>query len=211
MSSIQSKPEYDLNFFGVSAALPSEDRPMYERLFHDVEATIGPKDVFENQWVFDATHQIWEAFRFRRIAAQLLTSCKRLVIEDLLKPIIDAADANNPLGRPHWSTDTPERLATRYIQGEEIAIQKVGQMLLGAGINPVMIEAEAFATRSLELQRITQLLAKAELRRNGTLKAIERHRTGLGAQLQETMAQLETDEVGKARAAKAGTAPKLAA
>ena len=182
---------------------------MFERLFNDIWVTINPNDVFEEHWVFEATHQIWEAFRYRRHAAQLFTSCKRSVIENLVRPIIDAADAGNPLGRSPWSDDTPERLAVRYMQREKTAIVAVDQMLHKAGIDQAVIEAEAAAMRSLELSRIAQLLSRAESRRNATLKAIERHRTGLGTQLRKAVEKFETDELEKPQTAE--TARKLAA
>jgi len=195
-----AKPAYGPEFLGEQALLPSEDRQKYEQLFDDVRTVINPKDVFEEHWVLDATHQIWEAFRFRRLAAQVLTSVMRAVLEKTLRPIIDAEDAREPVPRPAWSPDTAERLAVRYMQRDQVAVEKVNSMLNGADITQGMLEAEAATMRSLDLQRISALLAKAESRRNATLKAIERHREGLGAQLRDAAEKFEMNEFETPRA-----------
>lgn len=52
-------------------------------------------------------------------------------------------------------------------------------------------EGQAISSRGLEVQRVNQMLAKAEARRATTLKAIERHRDGLGATLRRVAQDFE--------------------
>jgi hypothetical protein len=217
-SLVTSKTAYGPDFFGQPPLLPSEDREKYKLLFRDVRATIDPKDMFENVWVLELTHQIWETFRFRRMSVELLIGGKQMALERVLRHLIHGTDNERPApelpGRDEVIRgDAPvcksERLAKEYMRGGQRTIDEVNEALLKAGFTWDMVEAEAAAMRSPELQRITQLLAKAESRRNATLKAIERHRTGLGEQLRLAAEAFEASELEKLRAA--GTAQKLAA
>jgi hypothetical protein len=217
VSANQSKPAYDLHPFAEPALLPSEDRQAYERLLNDIRGTIHPADIFERCWVTELAHQTCEISRFRRMTVQLLISGKQMALEKVLRHLIHGTDSGRPQAELNGDKllQTPmctsERLAMQYMQRDPHAIDAVNEYLRQAALTWEIIEAEAAAMRSLELQRITQLLAKAESRRNATLKAIERHRAGLGAELQEAMAKFETDELDKVRAAKTEATPKLAA
>jgi hypothetical protein len=214
----QVKTAYRPDFLGQPPLLASEDRQKYELLFTDVRATIDPQDMFEKIWVLELTHQIWEIFRFRRMSVELLIGGKQMALERVLRHLIHGIDNKRPATEfggidKAIRGDTPvcksERLAKEYMRGDRHAINEVNEALLEAGLTWDVIEAEAAAMRSIELQRITHLLAKAESRRNATLKAIERHRTGLGEQLRLAAEAFEASELEKLRAA--GTAPKLAA
>ncbi len=96
----------------------------------------------------------------------------------------------------HFSLDIEaELLASHCIQKDKAAIDKVQKILEGAGLSWEAVSAEAMSLRMGEFQRLNQMLAKTEARRNSTLKAIERHRVGLGEQLRTIADQFETKKV----------------
>lgn len=218
MVSGQAEVAHDSDFLGAPALLPSEDRKKYELLFKKAWATIEPKDIFEEHWVTDVTQQIWEASRWRRMSVELLISGKQMALERVVRHLIHGTDNERPATeltgmdaaiRGDTPMCTSERLAKEYMQGDRHAIGEVDELLRKAGITWSVIEAEAAAMRSLELQRVTQTLARAESRRNATLKAIERHRAGLGEQLRRDAEDFEENEVKKLRTPPAK--PKLVA
>ena len=103
---------------------------------------------------------------------------------------------NAPTRRGQWGALwNAQELAAQYVQGNQGVVEEVDEMLRSAGHTSEDIWAEAWAARSTEIQRVMQMLAKAEARRNATLKAIERHRVGLGLQLRHAAAQFETAEI----------------
>ena len=218
MTSAQAKIAYGSDFLGEPALLPSEDREKYKLLFDSVRATIAPNDIFEEHWVEDVTHQIWEAFRWRRMSVELLISGKQMALERVLRHLIHGIDNGRPptelMGMDaSIRGDTPmcksERMAKDYMRRDRDTVGEVNELLRNAGLAWSVIESEAAAMRSLELQRITQSLAKAESRRNMTLKAIERHRDGLGEQLRHAAEEFEAAALAKPQTPPAK--PKLVA
>jgi hypothetical protein len=204
------------DFLGETPLLASEDRAKFKLLFDSAGAIIAPRDIFEQLWVIDFTHQSFDIFRFRRISVQLLISSQQMALERVLRHLIHGID----VGRPDTELDAgetirnmalckSERFAREYVRGNKAVVDEVNQVMREAGLTWDVIEAEAAGMRSNELQRITNLLAKAESRRNATLKAIERHRAGLGAQLCQAAEEFAASELDKLRAV--GSAQRLAA
>ena len=90
-------------------------------------------------------------------------------------------------------------MAHHYVMGEPEVVEEVDALLKRAGLDWTAVQAEATAMRVPELSRINGSLVKAETRRTVTLRAIERHRTGLGALLQTIAEQFEQAELRKSR------------
>jgi hypothetical protein len=108
-----------------------------------------------------------------------------------------------------WETARYRRMMTKLLIAGQLA-QEQTQRLFSAGrdsgrsvdkgelLHPEdWDEGEAISSRGVKVQRVNQMLAKAESRRAATLKAIERHRDGLGATLCRVAQDFETAETRK--------------
>jgi hypothetical protein len=216
LTSSRIETRFSPDFLGEAPLLASEDRAKFNLLFDSACAIIAPRDIFEQLWVIDFTHQSWDIFRFRRMSVQLLNSSQQMALERVLRHLIHGID----VGRPQIELDPQEsirnmalckseRFARDYVRGNQEVVDEVHQIMREGRLTWDVIEAEAAGMRSNELQRITNLLAKAESRRNATLKAIERHRAGLGDQLCRAAEEFAADELEKLRTV--GSAQRLAA
>jgi hypothetical protein len=206
--SSETTSTYGADFFANLSLLPGEDVDKYKALFEMHRTTIDPADIFEQFLIGDLTHQTWECLRWRRLLVALHAGGKQMGLESVLRPLVHGcsdtdrigvnifgADPIRPLDKPELRES--ETLALGYVKGEREAVDKVETTLRDAGLDWNVVQAEIAALRSSELQRITQLLAKAESRRNATLRAIERHRDGLGATLRRVAQDFETAETRK--------------
>lgn len=166
---------------GNPVLLPGEDPQKYEALFDEIWATIDPADIFERFWVEDLTAQIWEAARYRRMMSKVLVAGQVRV--------------------ERAEYDRCVVLGGRLPEGseEEVVSQRV---------RANWDEGEAISQRAGKLQPVSQMLAKAESRRNATLRALERHREGLGSELRRLAEAFEAAESQEPAAAEE---PKLAA
>ena len=122
----------------------------------------------------------------------LLSGAEQAALERVLRPLVrDESPFDN----------RSKGLALEYMQRKKEAVEEVKQILQTAGHNWDVVTAEALSARSGELQRVNQMLAKAESRRAATLRAIERHREGLGATLRRVAQDFEAAEIRKPAAA----------
>lgn len=175
--------------------LPGEDREKYQRLLTRIMEAIKPRDTFEEIWVADVANQVWETVRYRAVTLGLIATTTSRALEAVLGPLVPSGVGYFDQG---WSSES-EKSAHEYVVGETEAVEKVHAVLQTAGLDLKAVNAEATALRVAELSRINQLLTKAETRRVATLRAIERHRTGLGALLQKVAEQFEQGEIRQAR------------
>jgi hypothetical protein len=49
---------------------------------------VKPTDIFEEIWVHDIVDLVWEAFRLRRLKANLMTATAHKGLEEALKPFV---------------------------------------------------------------------------------------------------------------------------
>jgi hypothetical protein len=82
-------------------------------------------------------------------------------------------------------------LALEWDKGVPSAIKEVRRALAQAGFDDRAIAAKALMAIIVEASTIDDAIAKAELRRNLTLREIERHREAVAFQLREAPLQIE--------------------
>ncbi len=184
-SRLSGADEEDLSFLN-EPLLPGEDGTKYQQLLNRISEAIKPKDVLEEFWVSDVANQVWETVRYRRIAVNLLNAVKQKALERVLHDLVHWEDSFgvDALGSPFHVKS--EYLAWKYVlkDNEDGSLDEVDRVLRKAGLDASAVVAEAAALRTNELKCVNQMLAKSEARRAATLRAMERHRTGLGVQLQ---------------------------
>src|ERR1700677_249082 len=175
----------DLALFGPPPLLQGEDGDQYDRLLRDVSDIVTPTDIFERILVRDfATHE-WETLRCRRLFSELCIVTKQQALARVLGQLLPNGTCTAQLGN---GIDIPpltkaEDLAWRYSLKEQDAVTEISRLLKLAGLTLEILNAEALSVRSDDFERLTRMITTAETRRNTTLREIDRHRKGLGAEL----------------------------
>lgn len=190
---------------------PGEDSAEYADLRERIAGTLKANDLFEQFWIDDLTNQLWERARYQRLAIGLLQASQQRALQRLLAPMIDFTEGAEALMIECMDKLPSENLSQGYFAHEATAMKRVDEMLQRAGLTWDAVQAEAMALRGTEFQRINQLQAKAETRRAATLRAIERHRRGLGTQLEAIAQEFVQAKGDDAAAAPTEAAPTEAA
>jgi hypothetical protein len=87
-----------------------------------------------------------------------------------------------------------KELAQEYAGREPDAIELVNRLLASHVLTLDDIMSKEFSARLDEIERIDRLIASAEIRRNASLREIDRHRAVLGEALRQKMQEVEDVE-----------------
>src|SRR5207244_1792075 len=111
----------------------------------------------------------WRIARWHRFETALLTGTAHEALEVVLAPLRDVGPEDDLISR--WSRCEPAALA------------EVDRILGAAGLNMDVVMATAFSRKIAVLQALEHMISVAEVRREHTLREIERRRLGLGRDL----------------------------
>jgi len=157
--------------FGPAPLFDGEDSAGYDDLLARVSGAIKPADIIEEIWIRDIVGLTWEALRWRRARAALLSASRHVGIQHLLEPLCGLGEA----------IDLSEQWARR----DDEAVAAVDRTLATAGLPLDAVMAQTLAAQIDLVERIERMIVSAEMRRNATLREIERHRSALAARLRE--------------------------
>src|SRR5215831_6117222 len=160
----KSKPDPAL--FGPPPLFDGEDTEIYDQLLTQVSTTVMPTDIFEDIWVRDFVDLTFEAFRLRRLTANLIKANAHKGLSETLAPLVG------------WSQ--AETLAEGWAGHRSDVVEEVNKTLTSAGLTTDSILAQTFSLKVNDIERIEHMIALAEARRNATLREIDRHRQTLG-------------------------------
>jgi hypothetical protein len=149
----------------------------YEQLLIEVSRAVMPADFFENLWVRDFVYHTIEVFRHRRITRDLITVNAYKGLIETLTPLVGRAQA--------------ETLAEGWAARKPNVVEEVNKTLASAGLSADSILAQTFSVKLDEIERIEQMAAVAEARRDATLREIDRHRQTLGQKLRRAAQELD--------------------
>jgi hypothetical protein len=169
-----------LALFPPAPLIAGEDAAAYDDLLARISGTLKPKDILEEIWVRDVVDLVWEAFRLRRLKAQLLTAAAHEGMAAILGPLLD------------WSFT--DRIARQWALREEEAVAKADAVLAAAGLTMDAVTARTLALRIDEVERIDRMTMAAEARRNAVLREIERHRAAFARTLRRAVGDVEEAE-----------------
>jgi hypothetical protein len=171
-----------------------DDAAAYDELLARISGAVKPADIFEEIWVRDIVDLVWEAFRLRRLKANLMTAAAHNGLKKILEPLRGWSEADN--------------LAHSWARRERRAIDQVDQLLASAGLTMDAVMAQTLSINLDDIERIDRMIATAEVRRNAILREVDRHRTTWGQALRRAAQQIEEDEFKliEAQPAKIGTA-----
>src|SRR5499433_4596749 len=74
---------------GPPPLLEGEDTAAYDELLVQISGAVKPADILEEIWVRDIVDLVWEAFRLRRLKANLITVKAHNGLEQILQPLSD--------------------------------------------------------------------------------------------------------------------------
>lgn len=163
--------------------LTTESAADFEALRTRFTDDVNPRDAIERMHCDDIVNLVWEIMRLRRAKVALLNLALRdALFEILVEKLHEFERGQKTLATlAKWSTD------------EEIR-ENVANVLVKHRLDESIIEAEAFRCCSVDMMRIEQLLASAELRRDKALHAIALYRESLAEQLCYEATQVMHDE-----------------
>ena len=121
-----------------------------------------------------------EVFRLRRLTANLIKANEYQGLRETLAPLVGRSQA--------------ETLAEGWAARKSDVIEEVNKTLTSAGLTNDTILAQTFSLKVNDIERIQNMIALAEARRNATLREIDRHRQTLGQKLRRAAQQLEHGE-----------------
>jgi hypothetical protein len=145
-----------------------------------VSGAIKPTDIIEEIWTRDIVALTWEALRQRRARTALLTANRYAGLKRVLSPLCGTE-----------AYDLAEQWARR--EGEAVAA--VDRHLATAGLTMDAVMAETMAKEIELVEKMDRMIASAEIRRNATLREIERRRSDFAVRLrQATQGQDNVEE-----------------
>src|SRR5262249_7769164 len=166
--------------FGPPPLFDEEDTKVYDQLLTQVSTTVMPTDILEDIWVRDVVDLTLAVFRLRRLTANLMKANAFKGLSETLAPLVGRSQA--------------ETLAEGWAARKSDVIEEVNKTLTSAGLTNDTILAQTFSLKVNDIERIQNMIALAEARRNATLREIDRHRQTLGQKLRRAAQQIEDGE-----------------
>jgi hypothetical protein len=160
--------------FGKPPLLRSEDPKLYWQLINHLIQAIKPKDVIDWLWMKDIADYGWEVFRLQRFKTCTIDLAQHRAVETVLRRLLPRLSKSG-------SADVAEqvsRLAHGWFTDPKVKEEALGA-LKAYGMAADVIDAEAFTTCVEKLQAIDGLLGIATVRRDASLREIERKREAM--------------------------------
>ncbi len=159
-----------LGCFGPAPLFEGEDSAGYDELLARVSGAIKPSDIIEEIWIRDIVALTWEALRLRRVRAAQLTAKRHVGVKQLLRPL--------------YGTEVYD-LSEQWARREGEAVAAVDRHLATAGLTMDAVMAETMSAEIELVEKMDRMIASAEIRRNATLREIERRRSDFAARLRQ--------------------------
>jgi hypothetical protein len=180
-----SSPSADLQaLLGPPPIIFGEDKCAYDALFARVQASVRPKDIFEEIWVKDVVDLVWSAQRLRRLKDNLLVATMQEAITAVMRPLI--------------GLDSARDLAERWAWREPEFVEKLQSYLRQTELSMDVVMAQALHIRLNDIERIDRMIMNAEARRNTVLREIDRHRAALADALRRATENVRAAEFTEA-------------
>ena len=179
-------PSADLQaLLGPPPIIYGEAKDAYDAFFARVQASVQPKDIFEEIWVRDVVDLVWWSRRLRRLMDSLLVATTQEAITAVMRPIIGDVGA---LKLAHgWAWREPE------------SVEKLQSYLRQTELSMDVVMAQALHIRLNDIERIDRMIMNADASRNAVLREIDRRRAALADALRratENVRDAEFTEVG---------------
>jgi hypothetical protein len=151
-----SSPSADLQaLLGPPPIIYGEAKCASDALFARVQASVRPKDIFEEIWVKDVVDLVWSAQRLRRLKDNLLVAATQEAITAVMRPLIGLEKALVLAGG--WARREPE------------SVEKLQSYLRQTELSMDVVMAQALHIKLNDIERIDRMIMNAEARRNTVL------------------------------------------
>lgn len=181
--SSKSKALARVTIFGPPPILPGEDAHAYEELATRVCRAVKPTSIIEEMWIRDIAHLTWEVARLRKIVARLISDKVPDLLETLLEPEM----------RNH-SDVAARKLVRKWMAGDARAKARVDKLLTQTNSTIDSVYGRVL-TKDLDyIERIDQMVATLERRRNSVFHEIDRHRATFSRASRDNVEQIEDAE-----------------
>lgn len=160
--------------------LPGEDREAYAALSAQLDEAVKPRDAIEFLWLRDVTDLTWEILRLRRLRTSYLRVCASEGLAQLLT-------------RLSYGFNERQELTAEWAQRKPEAIEKVKEIFKSCDLPQDAIQAETFAKKIDEIEKIDRLISTAESRRLVIFREVDRHRETLGRMMRDAVEVKDAD------------------
>jgi hypothetical protein len=147
------------------ALIPGEDATLYDEFLARARQAIGPNDIVEHIWVKDIVDLVWEIARWRRLRDATFAQAHRQVLRDALPDLLKDNSA-----------DEIGALVIGWALGKRESVERVDAILRHHQLDIDALMARVLDRHLGRMERVDQLIAGAELRRDSILREIEPRR-----------------------------------
>jgi hypothetical protein len=134
-------------------------------------------------WFKDIADLSWEIIRYRRVKTSHVDAGFKVNLTSFLARFVRSTDdSENDEADADEASDRAEKLASQWYTNPRTK-REIDDLLKANGLDSEVMATESLIARIETLGLIESLLASAELRRNNTLREIERHRGRFGGAL----------------------------
>ena len=170
-TTVKTAPTDLRSLLGEPPLLDGEDVAKYEVLAREIDDAVQPNDAIEQIWARDLTDLTWEMLRLRRAREQLMRSSAHKGLGELLRPLVHVMDRS--------------ALCDEWAKREPEAIEEVDRVLAEAGIDQQATAAHTLRAELPTLEKIENLIARAEARRHAILREFDRRRDVIERRLRD--------------------------
>ena len=169
-----------VSVFGAAPLLEGEKMKDYSALLIQLRDAVKPADFIEEVWVRDCADLCWDVLRMRRQKTELINANMSKGMQVVLETLCSESEASD--------------LTCRWCVRDEEATEKINELLESGNLSMEAVKAQTLAEIIDKIERIDHMISASEMRRNGTLRELERHRGVFARALREAANNIQDGE-----------------
>ncbi len=174
---------------GPTPLLHGEDKAGYKSFYDNFSQQVGPHDLIDEIYIRDVVDQTWEIHRLRQIRIGTMRKGQMQAVRQYADNITSSSMTSK-------QCDVIRAQMKTSLESALDCLQNFGVTLLD-------INARAFKNEDNALFDIDQNIARLEVRRNYTLREIERRKLAFAKQIIQVVNSIEGNEKSKSISASA--------
>jgi hypothetical protein len=169
-----------VSVFGAAPLLEGERMKDYNALLVQLRDAVKPADFLEEIWVRDCADLCWDTLRLRRQKAELINANLHRGLQIVLETLCPESEASD--------------LTSSWSLRDEEAIEKINELLEAGNLSMEAVKAQTVAEIIDKIERIDHMISTSEMRRNVTLRELERRRGVFARALREAADNVQDGE-----------------
>jgi hypothetical protein len=158
-----------------------EDPKAYDQLLTKIRTAVGSTDILGEILVQDYSYLEFHVLQLRRVEPNLIKVNAYKGLAETLAPLVGRSRA--------------ETLAEGWAARKSDVVEEVNKILTSAGLSMDSVFAQTFSIKLDNIDCIEDIIARAETRRNATLREIERHQQTLAQKVRRVTQEIEDDQI----------------